>query len=291
LVQEMLDDPSINLTLLLTAIKAQMYKSTIKLTLNLVYSLLGSLDGMPLLAHELKLSRTTASSGKLLKTTKQLMEDSKQINDKVLELVADRLLANPTINSSLVPDAVERQIYINCLKVVFRLLEILSNSFRVTICGHDFRLALEPAQLERSAMAASSSLSLVNLRLVADFAREAGIDEDSTEGFGWWDRLWIRRKIMAHHNTVLYGLVLGILDDIMANTKIQILSDDIVMDIVPPRPKPKQEHQQQQENTTQNESLSTHEEESVSVGSFAVASFAAGMGMGVAVMALLTSPR
>jgi hypothetical protein len=289
LVQAILDDPSINLTLVPDAVEAQIYKSTILLTLNLFYRLLGSLDGMPLLAHEVQLSRTSASSGTLLKTTKELIEESKQINDKVLEQVADRLLANPTINSKLVPDAVERQIYINCLKVVFRVLMVIANSFRITICGHDIRVTLEPAELERSSLVASSSLSLVDLRLMADFAREAGIDEESTEGLGWWDRLWFRREIMAHHDTVLYGMILGILDDLMANTKIQILSDDIVMDIVPPRTKPKEK--EQQESTSQNGSLSTQEEESVSVGSFALASFAAGVGMGVAVMALLTSPR
>jgi hypothetical protein len=74
---------------------------------------------------------------------------------------------------------------------VFQLLVVILNSFRVTICGHYFCLALEPAQLECLVMVVSSSLSLVDLWLVADFACEAGIDEDLTEGLGWWDQLWI----------------------------------------------------------------------------------------------------
>lgn len=37
----------------------------------------------------------------------------------------------------------ERQLYVNCLKIVFRLLDMISSSLSVSVCGHTFRLTIE----------------------------------------------------------------------------------------------------------------------------------------------------
>jgi hypothetical protein len=307
LVQEMLDDPSINLSLVPDVMEARIYKSTIQLTLNVFYSLLASLDGMSLLSHEFQLTRRTKdpSSTSTTNNEKQdnllIVQQSKYINDHVLEQVADRMLANPTINNPLIPDAVERQVYVNCLKVIFRVLNILTNSFRITICGHDIRLALEPAQLEALALHAASRCSStsclrnmhdVDMDLLLAFAQDAGIptQDHSSDDWSVWERLTIRPDFVAHLHASLYGLILGILDDILANTKIQILSDDIDLDIVPAKAKAKERQSPSpDEQTTISNTISGGEElSSASVGSFAAASFAAGVGMGVALMAIYT---
>jgi hypothetical protein len=213
------------------------------------------------------------------------------INEDVLEQVADRLLANPTIRSKLVPDAVERQIYVNCLKVIFRVLQLVANSFRIRVCGHDIRLALEPSTLEQSALTVSSSLSQIDMELLQEFAQHAGIQETTTSStansMGWWNRLWVHKEFTAHLHASLYGLILGIVDDILANTQIQILSDVVDLDIVPlSATNPK---------TVMNEEealpVLEFKPESVSVASFAAASFAAGVGVGVTLMAVLTSSQ
>mmetsp|Transcript_55046 Transcript_55046/g.133720 ORF Transcript_55046/g.133720 Transcript_55046/m.133720 type:complete len:99 (+) Transcript_55046:1186-1482(+) len=42
---------------------------------------------------------------------------------------------------------------------------------------------------------------------------------------------------MVHLHTTLYSLILGILDDLFANTQIHVLSDEITLDIVPRKKK------------------------------------------------------
>jgi hypothetical protein len=103
----------------------------------------------------------------------------------------------------------------------------------------------------------------------------------------------IRPDFVVHLHASLYGLILGILDDILANTKIQILSDDIDLDIVPTKEaKPKEEEPLSSEERTLSNSTSGEEvSSSASVGSFAAASFAAGIGTGVALMAIYTDSQ
>jgi hypothetical protein len=140
----------------------------------------------------------------------------------VLEQVADRLLADPTTRSKLVPDAVERQIYINCLNVSFCVLQLLANSFRIHVCGHDLQLTLEPSMFKKSALAISSSLSQIDTELMQDFAQQAGVQEiTTTANMGWWDQLWVHKEFTAHLHASLFGMILGIVDDILANTQIK----------------------------------------------------------------------
>jgi hypothetical protein len=93
--------------------------------------------------------------------------------------------------------------------------------------------------------------------------------------------------MVAQLHASLYGLLLGIMDDLLANTKIQILSDEIGIDIVPASQDKLDAIQK--DITALNEASSP--DQNGSVGSFALASFAAGVGMGVTVMAVLTNKR
>ena len=124
------------------------------------------------------------------------------------------------------------------------MLAVIVHSFRITICGHDFGLSLAPHQFEESAMnaMAKSSLSRIDIDQLKALAEECGVPHDEsehmTEGFSIWDRIWNRRPFMVKLHTCLYSLVLGILDDILANTKIRVLSDEITIDVVASNGKP-----------------------------------------------------
>lgn len=112
LVQTLLKDPSVNISMVPDALEAQLYKSTILLTLNAIYSLLGGLQGMRLLLHELILSIDRDTAGDAQRLSKALADGTaKSINDEILHEVAARLLANPAVNSPWVPDNLEKQIY------------------------------------------------------------------------------------------------------------------------------------------------------------------------------------
>ena len=213
-VDSVLSDSSINMSAIPDFVERAIYKSTVSMTANLIYKALSNVHGVELFGHELQLQRDSPSSGK------SSAIDGKQvgINDKIIEQVADRLLSNSAVNQTLVPDVVERQLYINCLKLIFHLVDTMAASFCVTFCGHDLRLHFEPSP--KASISAASSTTKVNLAELQAIAR----NEVESEG--------IYGEFQIQLQASLYGLVLGLIDDLLANTEIEILSDRVSIDIV-----------------------------------------------------------
>lgn len=296
LVKALMKDPSINMTMLPDALEAQLYKSIIILTLNAILNLLGYLQGARLLSHELSMSieRDPARGSDFAKTFAE--GGLPGVNDEVLGQVAKRLLANPAVNSALLPDKLEEQIYTSCLQVMFRVTQIILSTFKIHICGHDLTLKLASKEGLESAILSAASRDVTNHRvtpidldLLTTFARRSGVDDETNTDSGW-NRMFTRSDFVRQLHISLYGLILGILDDLFqGQLKVQILSDTISFDLVPT------DHQQygQKEDTDEDESASSNfpyvpPGERVPVESFAAASFAAGVGLGVTLMAVLS---
>ena len=212
-VDSVLKDSSINVAAIPDVVERSIYKSTVSMTANLIYRALAELHGIRLFGHELILRRE-------ISLTKNAAMDGQHfgIDEKILQKVADRLMKNSSINQTLVPDAVERQLYINCLKLIFHLLDTIAASICITFCGHDLRLHFEPSQ---KTMSAASSTTKLNTKELQDIARKA-VDSEGIYG-----------EFQVQLQASLYGLVLGLIDDLLANTEIAMLSDRIGIDIVP----------------------------------------------------------
>jgi len=190
LVEIILEDPSINIQLIPDAVEAIVYKSAVKLTLNLFYKLLHELDDLPLLSHQIQVARlmeeeeeesdkeekrswfsslfaSEQKSSEIMKKKKKKYQriveaaamKRSAVNDDLLDTVAARLLENHAVNNAYIPDIVEKNLYQSCLKVVFHTVQILSHTFRINFCGHDICLVIKPAALEKSLLTASSSVS------------------------------------------------------------------------------------------------------------------------------------
>ena len=76
---------------------------------------------------------------------------------------------------------------------------------------------------------AKSSLSKIDIGQLKALAEECGVREDDLT---IPDRILNRRPFMVKLHASLYSVVLGILDDVLANTKIRVLSDEITFDVV-----------------------------------------------------------
>ena len=281
-VDEILSDPDINIAAIPDSIERQIYVSTVLLTLNAVYESVGGFHGMEILGHRIELHRIDggdgaasggdgelgdggekvggatgavpeAVDGSVKKRVKQAYASNAygpgSIDHAALESVADRLLANKAVNQPLVPDIVERQLYVNCLKLVFRLLDAVASTLRCTLCGHDVRIHFEPCadqttrqwiqdRLRKRASAKSSQLTEVDLSAVERYAREVGAAPVDQE-LSWIGRLldYGQREMAVQLNKTLYALVLGILDDLLEDTVLTFLSDRIRLDVVPKKEK------------------------------------------------------
>lgn len=242
LVEDILSDVSINLPPLPDVLERQVYLSTILLTLNGVYRLVGKVHGQRLWKHTFVLSRERCSDLAAENRQASLLDMKTDVDEELLEQVAGQLLKNNAINQPLVPDFIERQLYVNCLKIIFRILNMLAASFRINLCGHDLKLTLEKAEqpngdsLKKIAFDAVSSPTpidrdvLQNLARAKVFSKTAGTN--STGG-----AIWKRgqQEFAVQINTVLYSLILGILDDLLANTELELMTDRITVDIVAPK--------------------------------------------------------
>jgi hypothetical protein len=262
-VDSILADKKLNITAIPDAIERQIYATAVTMTANVVYGLLHELDGTLLWGHELKLQRKPNPDEWL--TTSHV-----GIDNKVLEQVADRLLSNETVNQTLLPDIIERQLHINCLKLIFHLLDTIAASFCVTLCGHDLKVHFEPSS---RAVKAISSYTSVEWNILLESARQ----ELQDSGCLFTD---FQARLLAS----LYGLVLGIVDDLLANTEIKVLSDQIGIDVVPlNQQKEKRMFDKVQKTATKTSSRNT--------GTM-VTTFGLGVGVGAtAVLAFIASSR
>ena len=239
-IDGIMKDPTINIPGIPDYIEKMIYTSTVRLILNMVYSNVAQLHGCGLFAHQFQLRRyEEPKSAEMQEEHLNLMRGTAGIDETILEEVADRLLANKAVNNILIPDFIERQLYVNCLKLVFRVLDTIAASFRITVCGHDIRLHIEPSSItavDRGALikAAAYSLTKVDIEAVQAFARQAGV-HDVADDAGFLQRIFdpSRKEFVAQLHASLYALILGILDDLLANTELELLSDRIRVDIVP----------------------------------------------------------
>lgn len=272
-VKEILEDPEINLSVIPDVIESRIYRSTIQLTLSIIYSILASVDRTELLSHEVrirKLPRENPSDGAPIYS-----KGTRKINDMVLEQVADRLLANRAINSLAIPDVLERQIYINCIKIIFRTFTAVLEGFCLSICGHELRMSLSAAEAASRVEQAMSSLSEIDLELLREYARVNGVAEAAANP-SWFERFFWSREFSVQLHASMYGLVLGIVDDILANTKINVLGDTMEFDILPQSPETKR--------AAIAAPVQSHPETTRSSSLIAIASFSAGVGIGAAIV-------
>ncbi|CAB9515928.1 expressed unknown protein [Seminavis robusta] len=251
-VDQVLQDPTINVAGIPDVAERIVYKSTVRLVLNTFYFLLSKLHGFALLDHEvvLHLERTAAETpvptlewknntnhNQTIGSSNLKVEAS--VDEHVLEQVADQLLANAAVNTTLLPDALERPLYVNSLRLVFRLLDILTSSFHLKVCGHVLLMDLAPLHDDegKRSSSLSSSLTRIDLDKVREVARRhAGIHDDGyTSELSFFQRYSIRREFLAQLHASIYALLLGIADDILANAEITLLSDKIVLDVIPQR--------------------------------------------------------
>lgn len=139
-VDMILKDPKINLSSVPDAIERTIYVSTVQTTLNVVYQALSSLHGTELLGHVLVLDRSPTLGDPLYLRA----GNSRKIDANVLEAMADELLQNKAINQAWLPDIIERQIYSNCLLIIFTLLDRIADTLSVRLCGHELGFRFEP---------------------------------------------------------------------------------------------------------------------------------------------------
>jgi len=66
------------------------------------------------------------------------------LNNQAIDDFVEELLNDPETNIYLLPDAIERPLYANLLKLMFHSLEKAVKSFKVDFIGHEIKIVFEP---------------------------------------------------------------------------------------------------------------------------------------------------
>jgi hypothetical protein len=223
-VEQVLADPNINVKGIPDVLEAELYRMTVRLVLNMIYSSIAAMHGAEFLAgHRIELKRRRETADEAV-TSRLFLKENSGIDEAILEQVAERLLQNSAINYTAIPDYVERQIYGNCLKLVFRLLDTLANTFCINICGHELRVYFDPIKssmvdhlpaITPAAVDTQSSKSRINVEVLT-----AQLSANTSSLF--------QQQVLLS----VYTLVLGIIDDVLANSEIKLLYDRVSFDVV-----------------------------------------------------------
>jgi len=170
-VDNILANPDINIASIPDSIERIIYVSTVRLTLNAIYEPLSALHGLKILGHHLKLERKQSdenSGNAKADSSNMFTQDSAKIDFKTLDAMANELLENKSINQKWIPDIMERQIYRNCLYLVFVILDRVADSLAFRFCGHQLSFSFEPLTSERASKLAQAATKRNNDPLVID---------------------------------------------------------------------------------------------------------------------------
>jgi hypothetical protein len=243
-VKQVLADPTMNCKGIPDAVEAELYRLTVRLVLDILYSSISALHGVEfdfLAGHRIELRRRRETADEAA-ASRWILKENTGIDEAVLEQVADRILQNSAVNFTAVPDILEREIYSNCLKLVFRLLDTLANTFCINICGHELRLHFDPMKIHASNTDTTTGTgtvvpkSRINVELLAnqcsrsDYNNANSSSNSSSNG----SKSSSSSQSLFQQQVLLsvYTLVLGIFDDVLANSEIKLLHDRVSFVVV-----------------------------------------------------------
>jgi len=181
-VDEFLADPNINIKSVPDSMERIIYTSTVRLTLNTVYEVASWLHGTEVLGHRLVLARSAAApADDTIALDLQLNTGKNKVNYYILETMADELLKNKAINQRWLPDIIEKQIYVNCLRIIFTIIDRIADTMAFHMCGHHLCLSFEPLDQDKARALVERHSSIIEIDESALDAIVDGMVQESHE--------------------------------------------------------------------------------------------------------------
>ena len=119
-------------------LEKRIYAATVGIVYKLLVHYVNLLHGVKILNHELSLDIKEETPPSALIQKMQM----DPVNRDSLANFVDELLAEKAINITVLPDFVERQLYVNCLVILFQTLQCLAKSIHIDLAG-GHRLSLD----------------------------------------------------------------------------------------------------------------------------------------------------
>lgn len=211
------------------AVEMLMYKQVVRTGMQQVLTAFHkAVSNMTLLGHHFELDIEEGKGFDPIKKRKPNLE--------AVTALAQTLLDDPNVNLSLLPDIIERQLYVNVLLISLLLVQNICDTSCVDIFGHCLEFSLRPIK-----NTASVRKKLV-LDLVSSEVPSSEIDDkmlaayvvhgDDRDGDGLGDSGDLYAGIM----TAIYKITLYVAREALQDMAIFLLEDGYVMRIAPGTP-------------------------------------------------------
>lgn len=148
-ITELLKNPELNIPEIPDAIERHLYKFTIKLTLNAIFSSVCQLDGIEILGHHLSLDFLPID-------IMALPRPSKPLDRRPLQIFVSKLLKEKLVNIGWLSDSIERQLYFNCLVLIFTVLQSFMGTTKIDLLGHSITIDMSPYDFDYDALLAKT---------------------------------------------------------------------------------------------------------------------------------------
>lgn len=175
-----------------------------------------ALDGISVLGHAINVDEI-ASKCTTADIVGQMKPDA--INMKPLERMVDALLEAAPINQAFIPDSLERQLYLNCLVIIFQVLQAFARSVSIDLVGHKLALDLKPCEAALDSVTESiKEGGNGSVLFLADDALLERLVDDHLDSGGnvEWVPDFIERAIIKNLYTLIVHLLGNLLPEIEA---------------------------------------------------------------------------
>lgn len=78
------------------------------------------------------------------KQTEDAQPPKEKTSENALQQFVDSQLKDPALNSGMIPDSLEKEMYLNVLKVVIANLHHVTDSIKIEILNHVITLQVQP---------------------------------------------------------------------------------------------------------------------------------------------------
>lgn len=222
-VEDMIEDGHLtHLTIVPNSFETKLYVDVARLMIFIWHHSFQTLNSASFWGHQLQVvtsphSHTTSGSkGRKART---------HVGEEQISLIVDKMLESEAVNLTIVPDFIEKRLYVNCIMVVFQLLDdlVTGDGDEVTCMGHALRFSLEKQPLDllqRTLKDRPVRHCQIDDAVLNELTDELLADEDVN--LQWMPDV-IERQI---YKSVL-RLMIRVMEEVVCRVKMKMLGRDI----------------------------------------------------------------
>ncbi|KAF4654631.1 kelch-like [Perkinsus chesapeaki] len=182
---------------------------------------MGSLDNLQLWGHAVKV-RSLQASEPFMNLT---IGGSSMHGREQLGVIVDSMLSDEFVNNPLIPDAVERSLYLNTVILIFRIIEDLSHSLHVTFMGHRLEWKLTPLDIAQVRCQKAPAHIKLNEEVIDRLVKEL-LSDSSINVF------WIPDIIESAIYRNVLRLMLRVVEELLGRVELDLLGTAFSLKLV-----------------------------------------------------------